>query len=111
MKVGSYGSGFLSRIKRVTGDVIAYRWHEDGKERKRILGLASSLKTEAAAWKEVERLGIGKNGHPETVKQLSMHWHEKERGRRAYSTVATIDAYLNNWILPTWGSKLLTEVK
>src|SRR5215831_2639110 len=110
-RVGQYGSGFLSRIKRVTGDVIAYRWHEDGKERKRILGLASSLKTEAAAWKEVERLGIGKKGHPETLKQLSKHWQEKEKGRRAYSTMATIDGYLKNWILPAWGSHLLNEVK
>ena len=110
-RVGQYGSGFLSRIKRVTGDVIAYRWHENGKERKRILGLVSSLKTEAAAWKEVERFGIGKKGHPETLNQLSAHWHEKEEGRRAYSTVATIDGYLNNWILPAWGAKLLCEVK
>lgn len=110
-RVGQYGSGFLSRIKRVTGDVIAYRWHEDGKERKRILGLASSLKTEAAAWKEVERLSIGRKGHPETLKQLSKHWLEKEKGRRAYSTMATIDGYLNNWILPDWGSHLLNEVK
>lgn len=53
-RVGQYGTGFLSRIKRVTGDVIAYRWHEDGKERKRILGLASSLNTEAAVYGAAE---------------------------------------------------------
>ncbi len=27
-KVGSYGSGFLTRIKRSAGDVLAYRWHD-----------------------------------------------------------------------------------
>jgi integrase len=110
-RVGMYGSGFLSRVRRATGDVVAYRWHEDGRERKRILGLATQLKTEAAAWKEVERLGIGKKGHPETVKQLAEHWQEKESSRRAYSTTATIDGYLKNWIVPTWGSRLVNEVK
>ena len=57
-RVGQYGTGFLSRLKRATGDVIAYRWYEDGKGRKRILGLASEIKTEAVAWRKVERLGL-----------------------------------------------------
>ena len=61
-RVGQYGTGFLSRLKRATGDVIAYRWHEEGRERKRVVGLASELKTEAAAWREVERLGLGTEG-------------------------------------------------
>jgi len=110
-RVGSYGSGFLSRIKRATGDVIAFRWHDEGRERKRVLGLASVLKTEAMAWNEVQRLGLGKKGCPETLKQLTDHWQEKEKGKRAFSTVATIDGYIKNWITPAWGSQLLNEIK
>ena len=110
-RVGSYGSGFLSRIKRETGDVIAYRWHEEGRPRKRILGRASQLKTQAAAWKEVERLGLGKRGSSQTVEQLAQHWQEKESSRRAFSTRETINGYLKNWIVPAWGPRLLNEVK
>jgi integrase len=110
-RINEYGSGFLSRLKRVNGDVIAYRWYQDGKGKKRILGLASKLKTEAAAWKEVERLGLDKRDCPETVNELAQHWLEKESSRRAYSTMATNKAYLNNWILPAWGSRLVNEVK
>jgi len=110
-RINEYGSGFLSRLKRVNGDVIAYRWYQDGKGKKRILGLASELKTEAAAWKEVERLGLDKRDCPETVNQLAQHWLEKESSRRAYSTMATNKGYLNNWILPAWGSRLVNEVK
>lgn len=109
-RVAEHGAGFLSRRKRAKGDVVVYRWFEDGKERKRTLGLAGQLKTEAAAWKEVERLGLGRKG-PETLKQLAQHWEETESSRRAYSTAATITGYLKNWITPTWGSKLLCEIK
>jgi integrase len=38
-KVGSYGSGFLSRIKSVTGDLLAYRWHDNGAESKENLSI------------------------------------------------------------------------
>jgi len=110
-RVGKYGSGFLSRLKRATGDVIAYRWYENGKERKRVLGLATALRTEAAMWKEVERLCIGRKGCPETLKQLADHWQYKEKGKRAFSTIATVEGYIKNWITPTWGSLLLNEVK
>ena len=109
MKV--YGGGFISKLKRSTGDVLAYRWHEDGRERKRILGPVGKFKSLAAAWIEVERLGLGRKGGPETVEQLAQHWKEKESGRRALSTSETISGYLANWIVPAWGSRLLNEVK
>lgn len=110
-RVGQYGTGFLSRLKRATGDVIAYRWYVDGSERKRILGLAIELKTEAAAWKKVERLGLSKKGGPETLEQLAQHWQERESSKRTYSTSVTIAGYIRNWIAPVWGSRRLSEVK
>jgi len=111
MKKVGYGSGFLSVVKRVTGDVLAYRWYDTGRARKRVLGPIRKFKSEAQAWKEVERLGLGRKGSPETVEQLAQHWEEKETSRRAYSTTATIKGYLKNWIVPAWGSRLLGEVK
>src|SRR5215469_4948547 len=78
MKKVGYGSGFLSVVKRVTGDVLAYRWYDTGRARKRVLGPIRKFKSEAQAWKEVERLGLGRKGSPETVEQLAQHWEEKE---------------------------------
>jgi integrase len=111
MKKVGYGSGFLSIVKRMSGDVVAYRWHDQNRERKRVLGPVTKFRSEALAWKEVERLGLGKKGSPETVEQLAQHWQEKETARRAYSTTETIKGYLKNWIVPAWGSRLLGEVK
>src|ERR1022692_2973037 len=110
-KVGSYGSGFLSRIKRVSGDVIAYRWHEQNRARKRILGPVSKFKSEAAAWKEVERLRLGPKDGLLTVNDLVGHWKDKEANRRAFSTWDTYQGYIRKWIAPTWGSRELQEVK
>jgi hypothetical protein len=70
-KVGSYGRGFLSRIKRSAGDVLAYRWHDDGRERKRILGLASKFKSEASAWKVLSlRFPWSSQAHPSSSARL-----------------------------------------
>jgi len=110
-KVGSYGSGFLSRIKRASGDVIVYRWHEQNRERKRILGPVSKFRTEALAWREVERLGLRRKGDLQTVNDLIYHWQEKEASRRASSTWDTYQGYIRKWIAPTWGSRALNEVK
>jgi integrase len=110
-KVGCYGSGFLSCIKRLSGTVIAYRWHEQGRERKRVLGPASKFKTEASAWKEVERLGLGQKGDLKTVNDLIKHWQKKEAARRASSTWQTYQGYIRKWVAPAWGSRELNEVK
>jgi integrase len=60
-KVGKYGSGFLTRIKRSAGDVLAYRWYEDGREKKRILGPAIKFKSEhAIRYEFTERNPISK---------------------------------------------------
>jgi integrase len=110
-KVGSYGSGFLSRIQRASGDVIAYRWHEQNRARKRILGPASKLKSEAAAWKEVERLRLGPKDGLRTLNDLVDHWKEREANRRASSTWNTYQGYIRKWITPTWGSQELSGLK
>lgn len=110
-KVGSYGSGFLSRLERASGAVIAYRWHEQNRARKKILGPVSKFKSEAAAWKEVERLKLGRKDGLRTINDLVDHWKEKEASRRAFSTWDTYEGYIRKWIAPTWGSRALNEVR
>jgi integrase len=101
----------LSRIKRASGDVIAYRWHEQSRARKRILGPASKFKSESAAWKEIERLRLGPKEGLQTLNDLVDHWKEREGNRRAPSTWGTYQGYIRKWITPTWGSHALPDVK
>ena len=110
-KVGTYGSGFLSRLERASGAVIAYRWYEQSRASKKILGPVSKFKSEAAAWKEVERLRLGRKDGLRTMNDLVDHWKEKEASRRAFSTWDTYEGYIRKWIGPTWGSRALNEVK
>jgi hypothetical protein len=54
-------TGFFSTIKRKSGSVVVYRWYKPGpngtpREHKRVLGPAKEVRSEAAAWREVERL-------------------------------------------------------
>ncbi len=110
-KVGTYGSGFLSRLERASGAVIAYRWYEHNRACKKILGSVSKFKSETAAWKEVERLRLGRKDGLRTMNDLLDQWKEKEASRRASSTWDTYEGYIRKWIAPTWGSRALNEVK
>ena len=77
--------GFLSTIQRKSGAVLVYRWYDPGTdgrptERKRVLGLAKDFRSEAAARREVQRLGLGRRSRdgPSTFKELVDHWLQKE---------------------------------
>src|ERR1039458_6136534 len=70
--------GFLSTIQRKSGAVLVYRWYDPGTdgrptERKRVLGLAKDFRSEAAARREVQRLGLGRRSGdgPSTFKELA----------------------------------------
>ncbi|HLY61357.1 MAG TPA: tyrosine-type recombinase/integrase [Terriglobia bacterium] len=118
-------TGFLSTIQRKSGAVLVYRWYEPGpngdpREHKRVLGLAKQFRSEAAARREVERLGLGRRleDGPRNFKELVDHWLEKEcstddgpESRRAFSTKDTYRGYLRKWIVPRWGNCMVEEVK
>ena len=117
--------GFLSTIQRKSGAVLVYRWYDPGTdgrptERKRVLGLAKDFRSEAAARREVRRLGLGRRSGdgPSTFKELVDHWLQKEcsmetdpKSRRAFSTKDNYRSYLRRWIVPRWGEVTLEEVK
>jgi integrase len=117
--------GFLSTIERRSGAVVVYRWYEPGpndkpREHKRVLGLATQFRSQASAWREVERLGLGRRTEdgPRNFKGLVDHWLEKEcsmddgpESRRAFSTKDSYRGYLRKWIVPRWGDYTLDEVK
>ena len=76
-----------------------------------------------AALKPAQALRIDTNqqaphaeGGPRTVAELIAHYRLKElasegKGRKAFSTRAAYECYLNRWILPRWGDLRIDQVK
>ncbi len=55
-------------------------------------------------------------GGPKTVAELIAHYRLKElagdnQGRKAFSTRAAYECYLNAWVLPRWGTYRIDQVK
>jgi integrase len=119
----------VQREKRRQGpDVWIYRWYEVGsdgesKYRKAIVGSVLTFPTEAVALKAAHALRIDANqqtpqaeGGPSTIAELVAHYRLKElagerNGRKAFSTCAGYECYLDNWILPRWQDHKLDQVK
>jgi integrase len=92
-------------------------------ENTKVIGLVKDIgASEAAAWKEIGRLGLDNNferqlGRKPSFRDLADHFrkHElkKESGVavRAPETVDTNELLLDRWILPRWGNELASEIK
>jgi hypothetical protein len=124
-----FQQGSVQREKRQSGpDVWIFCWREVGpdgigKQRKAIVGSIDSLPTEAAALKAAHALRIDANqqtplaeGRPKTVAELIAHYRLKElasekQGRKALSTRARYESYLNGWVIPRWGDHNVDQVK
>src|SRR5207249_4441325 len=48
---------------------------------------------------------------PTTVEQLVTHYTENELPNKAHSTRAVYGSYINNWVVPHWGSCIVSNVK
>lgn len=121
--------GTVSKKMRANGLTWIYRFQttrpSDGArvENTRAIGLVKDIgASEAAAWKEVGRLGLDINverqlGRKPSFRDLAKHFrkHElkKESGVavRAPETIGTNELLLDRWILPRWGEKLASEIK
>jgi len=119
----------VQREKRPSGsDVWIYRWYETGtdgtsKYRKAIVGTVATLANETSALKAAQALRIDANQQaphaesgPRSVAELIAHYRLKElagesKGRKAFSTRAAYECYLNRWILPRWGDLRIDQVK
>jgi integrase len=90
-----------------------YLWYEAGKRRSKLIGTKQECPTKATAWKEVERLQLGKprtRSSGETMRQLIAHY-EAERMPSRHSTAQVYRSFLKNHILPRWGDTLIREVQ
>lgn len=124
-----YQQGSVQREKRLSGsDVWIYRWYETGtdgtsKYRKAIVGTVATLANETSALKAAQALRIDANQQaphaesgPRSIAELIAHYRLKElagesKGRKAFSTRAAYECYLNRWILPRWGDLRIDQVK
>jgi len=110
-------------------EVWVYRWREtqpDGSRRPRklVVGSVKQYRTETAAWKAVDALGLNINAHhpeacqsPLTLQALVQHYRAKEldleaqNERKTYSTKFVYRCYIGNWILRRWGALRLSEIE
>jgi len=124
-----YQQGSVQREKRLSGsDVWIYRWYETGtdgtsKYRKAIVGTVATLANETSALKAAQALRIDANQQaphaesgPRSIAELIAHYRLKElagesKGRKAFSTRAAYECYLNRWILPRWGDLRIDQIK
>lgn len=123
------GRGTVSKKKRAHGLTWIYRFQTtralDGKrvENTRVVGLVKDVGTsEAAAWREVGRLGLDNHLSWATVsrptfRELAEHFRQHELkkesgiGLKAGETVATNELLLDKWILPRWGDLKACEIR
>ena len=115
-----YQHGSIKREKRKHGPAVwTLRWREsnpDGSNtrRKEIIGTVEQFRTKADAWKACEHLRSTINREtrtPRTVAELVTHYMEKELPNKTPYTAEVYQGYIGKWLLPTWGTLSLSDVK
>jgi integrase len=89
-----------------------YLWYDGPTRRSRRLGTKQELPTKAAAWKEVNRLDVGRRKTPngDTVRSVIARY-EAERMPSRHSTARVYRSFINNHILPNWADTLIQDVQ
>ena len=113
-----YQQGCLYRESRKAGaDVWVFRYRDGQSNRKEQIGTVEQFPTKSAARKACESLCANINREtrsPRTVAELVAHYTRNELaedGSKAYSTREVYGSYIRTWILPTWGTQQLSDVK
>jgi integrase len=120
--------GSLRKQKRSSGrEVWVFRWREvraDGtrRPRKLVVGAVEDLRTEAAAWREVEslelniNLDLSENGRkPQSFAELIAHYEAKELAAdnedKSYATKDVYHRCIWTYIRDRWGSYSLDRME
>jgi integrase len=120
--------GSLIRSARKRGpDVWQFRWAERGPYgkriyRKRVIGAVcqytdadSARKAVTGLLREISSNPLHRSSLPMTVAEVCDHFIQRELTQdntwRSYSTKKAYKAYLKRWIIPHWGTALLSEVR
>jgi integrase len=123
------GKGTVSKKRRANGLTWIFRFQTtralDGKkvENTKVIGLVKEIGlSEAAAWREVGRLGLDNNidrssGSKPTFRELAEQFRQHELkkesgiGVKAEETVVIAELLLDNWVLPRWGDQKAADIK
>jgi integrase len=115
-----YQHGSIKREARKHGPAVwTLRWREskpDGSitRRKEIIGTVEQFRTKVEAWKASESQRTNMNREiriPRTVAELVTHYSEKELPNKTPYTAEVYRGYIDKWLLPTWGTHSLSDVK
>jgi integrase len=112
MRVQRHSSGSVRYDKR--RKTWNFLWYDGPTRRSKRIGTKKEFPTKAAAWKEVDRLGIqakpqqGDKG--DTVRSVIVRY-EAERMPSRQSTARVYRSFLNNHILPKWGNTEIQAVQ
>ncbi len=117
----TFQHGWIERKHTSRDDVFVYRWRErlpDGGYRKRALelGPVADFKTEASAWREVERRQLAINpDNPKaqvtTFGRLLERYVAEELPHLRHSTGQSYKCYIENHVKPRWGMHPIAAVK
>lgn len=104
MRVRRHSNGSVRYDKR--RKTWIYLWYDGPVRRSKRSGTKHKFPTKAAAWIEVERLGLHASEElsGDTVQSL-IERYEKERMPARQSTARVYRSFLRNHILPEWGGQ------
>src|SRR5258706_1607947 len=115
-----YQRGNLTLKKRANGvDAWEFRWRDaSGAQRSRLLGTVLQFPTDRDAQCAADTVRLEGNSElpkavPTTVATLVDRYlsDSLEMGRLAHATANSYKTYLRGWVVPRWGTHLLSEVK
>ena len=110
----SYQQGCLRQVKRKEGVVwyFRYRTEKNGKrvENTKRVGLVSELKTESAAWKKVDEMGMRAEINKDTTEAvtfgvLALRYLDAETRDDA------VVHYVKKVMIPAWGNTVADDIK
>src|SRR5712692_5688972 len=117
----TFQHGWIERKQTSRGEVFVYRWRERRSEggyfkRALELGTIARLKTEARAWREVERKQLTVNpenpkGQVVTFGGLLDRYVTEELPYLRHSTGESYASYIKNHVKPRWGTLPIAAVK
>jgi len=113
--VKRFQTGSLQRETRRRGpDVWIFRFRDGQMNRKEQVGTVEQFTNKTAALKACELLRSKLNRGtraPHSVMELVSHYNEHELPIKTPYTREVYEGYLHTWIVPKWGTLLLSDVK
>jgi integrase len=110
-----FQTGSLQREKRKRGpDVWIFRFRDEQTNRKEQVGTVEQFPNKTAALKACELLRSNLNRGtrvPHTVTELVNHYTDHELPNKTPYTREVYEGYLKTWIVPKWGTLMLSDVK